>query len=524
MQIRYLNKKWVLSELDNLTKMSIRRTAVNVVTKGSILELEDNIFNRALLGQDLECKEPFSVVKAASINPEARVYQNKDIAHMLVSKQTLNRNKPGYGKTFETIEYCRIMGFKRILIICPKSVTHQWKEQFARWWPEVEQLVKVGGLGPDRGETSIFVTNYEQMLRDQVWQQCKQWTWDIIVCDESHRIKNPKAKVTMRIKQLPAIHKMPLTGTPILSHPNDLWSQLNFMGEYYSGRSYWAFTERFCEIEDNHFGKKIIGLTPSEASKDLLARILNIITVGGENQKLTEGKNTIVMELEMDKPQRSLYRDIVNLSLDRLNEQGITIKNAMDQIVKQQQVTTNCCKFTKQESDDKLGTKTIICPRNPKFEWIKDWLEDNAEEKLIVFTKYAETAKSLQQYLSKNKIVNAIYIGEMSGTARAASKEKYVQQPAVRVLIGTIGAMGTGVDGLQDVCRNVVFLDRDWTPGINEQAEQRVDRPSEKWKDKGMTNIWILHMKNSIDKYVEGINTKKDKDIKEIFERVNNCT
>ena len=95
----------------------------------------------------------------------------------------------------------------------------------------------------------------------------------------------------------------------------------------------------------------------------------------------------------------------------------------------------------------------------------------------------------------------------------------FVQHSAdCRVLIGTIGALGTGTDGLQYVCSNVVFLDRDWTPGLNQQAEDRVNRSGAK----GMTNVWILSMEKSIDSYVEGIQSKKAQDIEEVFKRVSN--
>ena len=108
----------------------------------------------------------------------------------------------------------------------------------------------------------------------------------------------------------------------------------------------------------------------------------------------------------------------------------------------------------------------------------------------------------------------------MSGKERLKAKEQFVQHSAAcRVLIGTIGAMGTGVDELQYVCSNVVFLDRDWTPGINEQAEDRVNRSGAK---NGMTNIWILNAEKSIDEHVEDIQGKKAEDIEEVFKRVSN--
>lgn len=498
----------------------LRRNAVNHETKGSTFIVEDNIFNRTLLGIDYP-EFMFETEKACAVSEAARAYQKKDIEHMLRLRYVMNRNKPGYGKTFESIEYCRVLGLKKILVVCPKSVRSQWKKEFKRWWPEVEQHIVNGGPGVDKEGWCVYITNYESFtprrprgskrdIMSQTWMKCKTFSWDVIILDESHRIKNAGAKITTAIKDLPGFRRMCLTGTPILGRPDDLWSQLHFLAPFYSGGSYWEFAKRFCELEHNGFGNKPIGLTPSSSAQDLLARVLAEITVGGDNHKLTEGKNIIEIELDMDQRQRKLYHEITSLCLDSLAENGITIKNAMDQIIKQQQVTTNCSRFLR-------GEKEIVCPRNPKFEWIADWLEDNEGEKVVIFSKFAETINALQSYLSTRKYQTVTYHGKMSERVRAEAKEYFVQHSSCRAILGTIGALGTGVDGLQDVCRNVIFLDRDWTPGINEQAEERVNRSGQV----GMTNVWILYMKKSIDKYVEGIQTKKANDIKEIFELVN---
>lgn len=541
MQIKLWNKKWLVSDLANEEKIALRRRAVNFTVKGGSFEFEDNIFNRILLGistQELT-DLPMDEWNMDEVSAQARDYQRRDIQSMCRLRNALNRNKPGYGKTFESIDYCRVMGFKRILIVCPKSVRSQWGQQFHLWWPEVDQDVVVEGVGPKRGERSIFVTNYEQLTfrnvagrgarkkvlqPTQTWLRCKEWSWDVIIVDESHRIKNKDAQITKAIKELPARHRMCLTGTPILSYPDDLWSQLNFLDPRLSGNNYWAFVMRFCEVEEGPFGKKILGLNPSEGAQQLLAEALSRISVGGDNHKVTQGINRIEIELDLPPEAKKLYSAVTNTALEILDEYGITVKNAMDQIIKQQQITTNIDRvLSGGVLDESVGGGWKERPQIPnvKFDWIADWLEDNEDEKVVVFSKFAETAKSLKDYLEKKKIQSELYIGAMTEKVRTASKDKFVQPRAggARVLIGTIGAMGTGVDGLQYATKNVIFLDRDWTPGINEQAEQRVDRSGQP----GMTNVWLLHAKGTIDKYVEGIQGKKAEDIRRIFEHVSNC-
>ena len=148
--------------------------------------------------------------------------------------------------------------------------------------------------------------------------------------------------------------------------------------------------------------------------------------------------------------------------------------------------------------------------KNPKFEWVKDWLED-CDSKVIVFSKFTETLKELQKYLGKDTV--EIYHGKLSLTEREHIKKKFISGDC-RVLAGTIGALGVGTDGLQEVCNNVIFLDRDWSPAINDQAESRIDRSGQK----KVTNVYILKMRVTIDEYVEQIINHKNDDVKELCE------
>ena len=79
-----------------------------------------------------------------------------------------------------------------------------------------------------------------------------------------------------------------------------------------------------------------------------------------------------------------------------------------------------------------------------------------------------------------------------------------------QVLIGTIGAMGQGYDGLQEVSHTLIFVDRDWSPEILKQAEDRLNRMGQK----KMVNIYYLECQGSFDQHVGRINFNKADDIR----------
>ena len=115
MLIKQLNKKLILTDLTNTEKLAVRRNCVNVKSTGATLTLDDNLFNRTYLQYSPETfYETKITVGEDELNPLLRDYQRKDVMGMLQLENVLNRNKPGYGKTFEAIEYCRLKNFKNI--------------------------------------------------------------------------------------------------------------------------------------------------------------------------------------------------------------------------------------------------------------------------------------------------------------------------------------------------------------------------------------------------------------------------
>lgn len=508
---KYDDTRLIISDLRPQDKLEIRRNCINVNTRpdGSSMVCDDNLFNRLYLHMELPEELLFnstsSIQKSSNVsfNPSLRDYQIEDLKKMLSLKNVLNCNKMGYGKTLEATEYCRMLGLRKILIVCPKAIIEQWKDHFAKWWPEVFCLIRedpptILDNGSSYPEGIIYIINYEWLRNNSHLASLKVFRWDIVICDESHKIKNKDSKLAQAVKQIPTLHKMAMTGTPILNKPNDLWSQLHWFGIFYSGRNYWEFSKNFCEF-DTRYGFQFLGLTPSGTRRSLLSEGLSKISVGGQTRNITDGKNYIDISLSMTNGQKRLYSQIKKLAIDSLEEEGITINSAMDALVKLMQVTSNPGKLNQDL-------------KNPKFEWIKEQL-DNVEGKLVVFSKHAETVKALQNFLGEN--VCGKIIGDMNSLDRKRVKDIFTNSSAeMKVLAGTIGALGVGIDGLQKVSHTVIFIDKDWSPSLNEQAEDRVNR----FGQKEIVNVYTLKMKGTIDMHIEQVVNKKLLDIEELRE------
>ena len=98
---------------------------------------------------------------------------------------------------------------------------------------------------------------------------------------------------------------------------------------------------------------------------------------------------------------------------------------------------------------------------------------------------------------------------------RQLTIEKWKKSKA-QVLLGTYGVLSEGVDGLQEACRYIIFVDREWTASANEQAEKRIVRTGQKYQP----IIYILQATGTIDVNIERIQLDKGHDATELLEPV----
>ena len=54
-------------------------------------------------------------------------------------------------------------------------------------------------------------------------------TWNYIVVDEGHRLKNRECRLGKELRKLRSRYRLLLTGTPLQNDMEELWSLLNFL-------------------------------------------------------------------------------------------------------------------------------------------------------------------------------------------------------------------------------------------------------------------------------------------------------
>lgn len=462
--------------------------------------IENNLVNRILLGfetylgrSDTTCEDP-----------RLEKYQVSDVNKMISLDNCLNRNPMGLGKTVEAIATIRGLNSRSVLIVAPKIVMPQWRDQIKTWWPERTDDVFIYGATDAKKRKvvpgSIVIINYEKLLNENNLNKFRQFSWDALIADEAHKIKNPSSKRTKALKAIPSVRRYALTGTPILNKPDDLWSILHFLDWRFSGISYWNFVNYFCEVEDGFWGREVKGLTQIPDRVETLKKLLDTISVYNP-LNVAQGKTVETVRLEMTSAQRKLYKDMRDLVLEELPPNA-QIANGAVKTIRVVQATSWPGLF--------LGPEEP----GPKFEWIAAMCEDNPDEKFVVFSRFEQTARALGEFLETRNVLSVQLTGQVKDADKEANKKQFIEGKA-QVLIGTIGAMGQGTDGLQYASHTAIFIDRDWSPEIMKQCEDRLNRRGQPYK----VNIYILECEKSFDQHVGRVNQHKADDIREALQR-----
>jgi len=428
-------------------------------------------------------------------------YQKVDIEKVKDLKAVLNANKMGYGKTVEAIMLMQMWQCKRVLVVCPKAVLEQWASEIKKWTGRDSVICpKIVTY-----KAQIVIINYDKLANGtskfnsftpgKFLQQFLAFSWDLVICDEVHRIKNREAKTSRALEKIPAQRKIGMSGTPILNKPNDLFSILHWLDTGYPQGNYWAFVNKFCKVERGPFGNTIVGLTENKDRQEELVHLLEPFTIRNPDLVIGKGKRITYIPLSMEGKQKKLYENIKRIIVDALPD-NCSVLNGMSQIIRLMQTTSN--------------PKLFDIDNNVKFDWIVEMCNDNPETKFVIYSHFAETVKALAFILGNASVP---YIGEMDGKQRTAALRCFIDGP-VQVLVGTIGAMGQGIDGLQAVCCTEIFIDRDWSPALNEQAEDRLNRIGQK----NLVDVYVLECIGTVDKYVGKVNLKKIEDIRRVLD------
>ena len=401
-------------------------------------------------------------VPPPSINPQLREYQRQD-AHFLLHRDTAaNFSEMRTGKTPIMCEVIKQMDVKTI-IVCPSSLVLNWADELKKW-TGIDAIAVKGtpkkreNLYKQFGEHGkVLVISKDTLKRDI--DMVTRLRYQMAVVDEAHFLRKYQTQQSSAIFTLAknTNYRYAITGTPATSAPDDVFGILKFLQpEKY--KSYWQFVERYFFVNDGMFGKTV-GNFKSEARKKEYHEVIQEISVQRKRKDVMQWlppKQKQKIRLDMEPKQAKAYKEM--LETFEIEETGLDAPTVLAQLTRLRQITS---------APSALGLSFA----GVKEKFIIEWLENNPNEQVIIFSNFSTYLKTLYERIQGLKYKTGIIIGETSKEARRATVEAF-QKGHVRVLVANIEAAGVGLT--MDAAGTAIFLDRSFLPASNDQAEDRI--------------------------------------------------
>jgi len=405
-------------------------------------------------------------------------YQKATLDYLLARGGGINGDQPGLGKTPTSIAYCNEREAMRVLVIVPASVRLQWEERIKEWSTipnvKVACMLKVkDGIHPT---ANYQIISYDAARNPAIIRAISKYEWDVLICDEAHKMKNIDALTTRAIignsrgEYQHGEHKMKaiagycrehlaLTGTLLLNRPSECYNLIRFFDhEAIDFASEEKFKERYNRQADL---KTIEGKRFKLESTSLESELQNRLRV---NVMARHEKKDV---LTFMKPPRY---DIVRCQDDGAVQGALAAEGLLGLSIDEIQ-TTKDFEILGHIAEARRLMGVALAPQI--VDYAADFLE-GSDEKLVIFGWHLEVLDIFENELSRFGTVRVD--GRKSPQARAKAVDDFVNRANVRVFIGNIQAAGTGLDGLQKASSRCYLAEPDWVPAQNEQAVSRLDR------------------------------------------------
>jgi SWI/SNF-related matrix-associated actin-dependent regulator 1 of chromatin subfamily A len=206
-------------------------------------------------------------------------FQDAGIEWGMNHPSVLIADEMGLGKTIQAIGIVNQSKAKKVLVICPASVKINWKRELEKWLVEPLRVLMVSSQSKWE-DADVYILNYDILKNFDA--QIKRITWDVLIMDEVHYLKNSKTQRAKNIfgkwnkdnrewEILPirARRRLALTGTPICNRPKELWPVVHYLCPQ-TFKSWRNFHERYANLQVTRWGIDISGSSNLEELQILL--------------------------------------------------------------------------------------------------------------------------------------------------------------------------------------------------------------------------------------------------------------
>jgi SNF2 family DNA or RNA helicase len=432
----------------------------------------------ARLGGLLDLKPAAPFARTAALATEPRTYQKIGVDWLLFLVQNrlggLLCDDMGLGKTLQVLALLVILLERGeitepCLVACPTSVLSHWRNQIHRHAPGLRPVVHHGQqrrLPSKLGPGDVLLTSYGVLRRDA--EPLSAVPFALAVFDEAQHLKNRGTQSWQAADHLVADVKLGLTGTPIENSLGELKALFDLVLPGYLGSDA-GFEQRYGrEVR----GEDRLGELRRVISPFVLRRLKSSVL-----DELPE-KIEDVRTCALSDDQVRLYRDAVG---GRGAELAAQIEAAADghlpyiHVFALLSLLKKICDHPALALGDLDRAEELA---SGKWDLYQEILAECLESghKVVVFTQFLGMIDLMARHLEGLGVGFVTLTG--ASVRRGEIVDRFNQDPACRVFLGSLKAGGTGIDLLGGSA--VIHYDRWWNAAKEDQATDRVYRLGQK--------------------------------------------
>jgi SWI/SNF-related matrix-associated actin-dependent regulator 1 of chromatin subfamily A len=464
-------------------------------------------------------------IEVEGLGGELRPFQRAGVAYALRARRTYIADEQGLGKTVQALATVHAAGAYPALIVCPASLKLNWKREAERWLPgrrvEVLEGKSAGYEGAD-----IVVVNYDVLGKHA--ETLKALGIEAIVLDESQYAKNRKAKRTRLCKDLAqgVSVRLLLSGTPLLSRPEEIISQLDIMGRLDDLGGFWHFARRYCDMDRGRFGLDLSGASnltelneklrakcyvrrlKSEVLKELPAKQRSTLPVSISNRREYRRAEADVARFVGEAAANDERRVAEAVERWRQERDGREPSQGEMRAIRSEVRTSARANAERAEQLVRINALKQLAAQG-KMDAVTEWVETFLEsgEKLVLFAHHREIVRALAERFGAPSIT-----GDTPAEARQAAVDAFQNDPEVRLIVLNLQAGGVGLT--LTAASNVAFCELGWTPAAHDQAEDRCHRIGQ---TDSVTAYYLL-AEQTIDEDIEELIERKRRVVSEATE------
>lgn len=317
----------------------------------------------------------------------------------------------------------------------------------------------------------LVIVNYDVISKPSVQAAIRALDWSLLIADEAHNLKNPKAARTRAVlgggkrgapDHVEAIRsgtRLFLTGTPILGRPIEIHGILRSIG-IPEAKNWQSFTERYCAGHQSGYGYDCTGASNLHELQERLRAQVMVRRLNSDVLKELPAKRHSLIELAADTA--------------ALKKAVAAEKSALAGIAALRAAVGKLDRSAQFEFAEisRIRHATALAKVPAVVEHLNALL-DGTDESILVMAHHTDVIDGIVSGLAAAGHEAAVITGKTSDDDRQTAQDE-IQLKLRRVFVGSMRACGVAIT--LTAASIVVFAEQDWTPGIMLQAEDRAHR------------------------------------------------